>query len=252
MIYVCIPAHDAVETVGLVLWKVRQVFEEFSREYHILVVDDGSSDGTAETLDAYQGALPLAVVRHPECRGYAASLETLMREALARSDRPKRDCLLTLPADFSVSPAAIPALLKRFESGADVVVGETVAGDASLGRRLVRRSAPWLLRPGLTVPGVRDITSGVCAVRLIALKRCFRNRGDRLLETDGACAGAELLGRVAADARQIVAVPLPREAPGAARHAEGPLRLAMSLLRAGRRLRIPAPDAGARRPAVSA
>ncbi len=248
MIYVGISTRDDGATLGLVLWKIRKVFREFPREYHLLVVDDASRDTAPETLQAYQGALPMDVVRHDTPRGRAACLETLVREALRRTDRPKRDCLLTLPADFSVSPAVVPALLKRIESGADVVVGETVTSDASFSRRLVRRLAPWLLRPGLSVPGIRDLTSGVCAIRLVTAKRCLRDRPDGMLETDGACANAELVARVAADARQIVAVTLPAEAPGRARDVEHPLRLAVRLFRAGRRLRIPPASAAPHRP----
>ena len=53
MIYVCIPCYNEAPTVGLVLWKVRQVFTAFAREYHILACDDASSDGTGETLASY-------------------------------------------------------------------------------------------------------------------------------------------------------------------------------------------------------
>lgn len=241
MIYVCIPARQHVATVGLVLWKTRQVFGEFPREYHILVVDDASTDGTAETLEAYQGALPLTVCRQESPRGRAACLERLLREALDRTDRPKRDCAVLLPADFSVSPAVIPALVRRFESGADLIVGETVDADPSRGRRLVRRTARWLLRPGLAVSGVRDLTSNVCAVRLVTLRRGLREQPAPFLAAEDVCAHAELVARVAANARQVATVTLAAEAPPhAAADAVRPWRLAVSLFRAGRRLRVPA------------
>ena len=51
MIYVCIPSYDEAPTVGLLLWKIRQVFAAFSREYQLLVLDDGSTDTTAEVLE---------------------------------------------------------------------------------------------------------------------------------------------------------------------------------------------------------
>ena len=57
MIYVCIPAHDEGPTVGLLLWRIRKVFEEFPREYQFLVGDDASTDGTAEILEPYQKVL---------------------------------------------------------------------------------------------------------------------------------------------------------------------------------------------------
>ncbi len=245
MIYVCIPARDHERTVGLVLWKVRQVFQGFPREYQILVVDDGSQDRTGETLRSYRGVLPMTVVRHETPRGYAASMEEMLRQALGRSDRPRRDAVVTLPADFTVSPRIVPELLKRFESGADLVVGETMDGAPTIGARTVRRAAGWLLRPGLSVDGVRDLTSGVCAIRLISLKNCLRTAPDPWLETDNWCANAELVARVATAARQIATVPWPTPGPTPATIGQSPWSLARELFHAGRRIRIPASIAGA-------
>ena len=249
MIYVCVSARNNAATVGLVLWKVRQVFEEFSREYRLLVADDGSTDGTADTLEPYARALPMTLITADEPRGYAACMETLVRKALDLTDRPKRDCLVTLPADFSVSPAIIPDLIKRTESGADVVVGEATQSTLPVIHRFVRRSAPWLLKPGMRLSGFRDVISGVYAFRLVTLKACIRASGESLLDTNGGCANAELLARAAALARQIAVVPVPiLAAPhGPSRQTEGPLALILCLLRAGRKLKIPAPHAPVQR-----
>src|SRR5260221_141782 len=50
MIYVCVPVHNEASTVGLVLWKVRQGFTAFQREYQIIACDDASTDARAELL----------------------------------------------------------------------------------------------------------------------------------------------------------------------------------------------------------
>src|SRR3989449_7050620 len=100
MIYVCVPVHNEAPTVGLVLWKVRQVFTAFPREYELLVLDDASTDGTPDVLASYAKVLPMTVVTHRERQGYGRSLEELLRLALQRTDRPKRDGAITLHADF--------------------------------------------------------------------------------------------------------------------------------------------------------
>lgn len=243
MIYVCIATHNDAQTVGVLLWKIRKVFAEFPREYHILVADDGSTDGTGETLETYQQALPMTLTRWPAPRGRAASLEALCRDALNRSDRPRRDGIATLPADFSFSPDVVLELLKRFESGADVVIGESDLAGESLGMRLVHRWAPRLLRPGIRLPGLRDPLSGVALIRLVTLKNVLADRPDGLLETDGAAAQAELVARAATKARQIAAVPVGRLVNGLRAHTtDAPLGTAIALFRAGRHLRIPAPS----------
>jgi glycosyltransferase involved in cell wall biosynthesis len=239
MIYVCTRTHNSARTAGLVLWKLRKVFEEFPREYHVLVLDDASTDDTRETLEAYQGALPMNVTTRDRIGGYAAGLEGLLRDAADRTDRPKRDLAITLPADFSVSPAVIPDIVRGFESGADVIVTETMADEEAFGKRLVRQFAPWLLRPGVIVPGIRDFTSGVCGIRLVTLRNCFQDRTERLLASEGPSAFAELVARAAGQARQVVALLAPRLPRATSGTSDiGAVELAVGLLRTGRRVRI--------------
>jgi hypothetical protein len=248
VLYVCLATKDNDATVGLLLWKLRKVFQESQREYHILVADDASTDGTRETLETYQRALPMTLIRHDQPVGHAAALDALFRDALDRSDRPRRDAVATLPADFSVSPAVLPDLIKRFDSGADVVIGEVDVTGEPLGLRFVRRSAPWLLRPGIMVPGLRDLLSGVSVIRLVTLKNCYRDRPAGLLETEGVCADAELLARAAANARQVSVVEVPPHRNGQHRRPIPVLGTTASLFRAGRKLRIPPPETELRRP----
>jgi glycosyltransferase involved in cell wall biosynthesis len=209
MIYICIPSHDEGPTVGLVLWKTRQVFGDSGREYQLLVVDDGSTDRTAETLEPYAKVLPLTVLRHPNQEGYSASVQSLLQMALDRSDRPRRDCAVLMQADFSHLPQYIPELVKRIDSGADLVVGDaTLEGAPSRGYRWLRRLAPALLGTGARVPGVRDTVSGFLAVRLSCLRLAFKDSPQGLFKTDGWAANAELIRRLAAHARRVEAVPV--------------------------------------------
>src|SRR5215207_13111 len=208
MIYVCIPSFDEAPTVGLLLWKVRQVFAAFPREYQLLVLDDGSGDTTTEVLEPYARVLPLTVIRHPERRGYAASVETLLRRAVELTDRPKRDAAILMHADFTHNPQTIPDLVRRIESGADLVVAEgRLEGESSRARALVRRHAPSLLRGVVAVPNVRDLVSGFAAIRLVALRNAIRSQADRLLMTDNWAANAELYWRAGRYSRRIEAVP---------------------------------------------
>lgn len=209
MIYVCLPSHDEGATIGLVLWKIRQVFGESGREYQLLVIDDGSTDSTAEILEPYAKVLPLTVVRHDQREGYAASVESALRLALDRTDRPRRDCAVVMQADFSHLPQYLPDLVRQIDSGADLVVGEvTLEGAPSRGYTMVRRWAPALLGKGAQVPGVRDTVSGFLAVRLSCLRMALKDHPGRLLWTEGWAANAELTTKLAAQARRVEAVPV--------------------------------------------
>src|SRR6267143_1662204 len=206
MIYVCVPVHNEASTVGLVLWKVRQVFTAFQREYQIIACDDASTDGTTDVLISYARVLPLTVIKHQKRQGYARSLEELLRLALQRTDRPKRDCAITLHADFVHAPETMEEMVKRLESGADLVVAEQyrARGNRPWPERWARQWAPRLLRVG---GGVKDSISGFTALRLIVLRQATRSGDAPLLTTEGWAANAELLARLGAHARRIEVVP---------------------------------------------
>ncbi len=206
MIYVCVPVHNEASTVGLVLWKVRQVFTAFQREYQIIACDDASTDASGDVLTSYARVLPLTVIKHHARQGYARSVEELLRLALQRTDRPKRDCAITLHADFVHAPETMAEMVKRLESGADLVVAEQYReqGTRTWSERWARQWAPRLLRVG---GGVKDSISGFTALRLIVLRQATRGGDAPLLTTEGWAANAELLARLGPHARRTEVVP---------------------------------------------
>lgn len=250
MIYVCIPSYNEAPTVGLLLWKIRQVFVGFPREYQLIVLDDGSTDATAELLASYARVLPLTIVHHPERRGYAAGVEELLRLAVQRTDRPRRDSAILMHADFAHGAQFIPDLVRRIESGADVVVAQgRLEGEPSRGYRWLRRLASVLLRGRVNVPGVADLVSGFVAFRLVALRNAFRSHPAPLLTAEGWAANAELLGHAAGHARRIETVEAVerhdlRQRPSRVQ----PWEAAVDMWRTSRRIRIRAPHSQASEP----
>lgn len=208
MIYICIPAYNEAGTVGVLLWKIRQVMADFPRDYCLLVLNDGSSDGTDEVLVPYARVLPLSVLHHRERKGYAASLERLLREASAKSTHPMRDVVVVLQADFTEAPEDIPALVKRVEGGADVV-GATVrwgAGEVPKSRRWTHAGMSWLLRRTYSSDAIGDPLSGFRAYRVAVLALALEQaQGSPLLSRDGSAANVELLLAVAPHARKTEA-----------------------------------------------
>jgi glycosyltransferase involved in cell wall biosynthesis len=206
VIYICIPALDEARTIGILLWKIRGVMAEFPRDYEILVLDDGSGDDTPEVLAPYARVLPLTVLRHERTQGYAASLERLLREAVARSTHPRRDVVITLQADFTEAPEDVPALVKRMEGGADVVGGVAAVQGEEPGRglRWSRKGLPLLLSRAGLPKEVRDPLTGFRAYRVSVLKRALAAcDGKPLLTREGWAANAELLLAVAPHARRV-------------------------------------------------
>ena len=211
MIYICIPAKDEEQTLGVLLWKIRKVMRDFDRDYRILVLDDASADGTPAVLQRYTKVLPLTRLRSDEPLGYAGSLERLIKEAVNQSDYPKRDAVVTLQGDFTEDPADVVALIKALEGGADIVAGAVKDERKALPSpiRWARRLAPWVLGRAHRSAPTSDPLSGFRAYRVIVLKKMLREAGDRpLLEAEGWAANLELLGLAAPHARRIEEAPL--------------------------------------------
>lgn len=211
MIYVCIPVHDEARTIGVLMWKIRKVMLEFGRDYEILVLNDGSGDDTAETLDRYRKTLPLTVIKEKIPVGYARGLEKLIRLALKRTNYPKRDSVVTIQGDFTEHPEHIVGLVKTLEGGADVVTGTVEAGRARVPRsqRVTRMLAPILLGKAHRAAPVSDPLCGFRAYRLIVLKKALRATGEGPMVTeDGWAANLQLLALTAAHARRIEEVPV--------------------------------------------
>ena len=240
MLYICIPAYNEAPTVGLLLWRLRSVMQEFAREYEIIVYDDGSTDGTADTLQSYGEVLPLSVLGNGEHRGYGFALNALARAVSMRTRYPRRDGMLTMQADFTDRPENIPELVKRFEGGADLVVAEREVSDAWPGpARLLRRVAPLVTRPFIDLPNVKDPFGTLRVYRISIIRDMLKQAGDEpIVRFDGWSANVELLMRASRHARRIEAVSFsPRYELRPRSTRVRPWKAAIALYRSARALR---------------
>jgi glycosyltransferase involved in cell wall biosynthesis len=241
---VAIPVRNEAPTIGVLLWRVRAVFQEYAREYEVLVFNDGSTDTTADVLHPYEKALPLTVLGGPTPVGYAAAVDALLREAAKRTRYPRRDAIILMQGDFTDQPEHIPELVRRFEGGADVVIAERTP-DAAMpaAERQLRRAARWVLRPVLKASGLTDPFGTYRLVRLSTVRDLIKSRGNApLLSAAGWAGNLELFHALRGTARRVESVALaPRYDLRSRESRRRPLADAFSLFRAGRSLRRSAP-----------
>lgn len=171
---VIIPAFDEASSIGATIAGMRSVMSASALvETTILVVDDGSQDGT---VDAARAAGAHRVLSHPTNLGLGAAVRSGLKAARASG----ADIVVKLDADGQHEPADVLALIAPLLADeADLVFGDRFAGleyRMPIVRRLGNRVFTWLMRR-LTRWPLRDSQPGIFAASSAYLDG-FRLPGD--------------------------------------------------------------------------
>lgn len=140
--------------------------------YSLLVVDDGSPDGTGRIADELANDLArVGVIHRTHKQGLGPAYVAGFDRALAEG----AEAVIEMDADFSHNPADLPRLVAALEDGADLAIGSRyVPGGATpdwpAHRRLISRGGNLYARTMLGIP-IRDATAGFRAYRAEALAR---------------------------------------------------------------------------------
>ncbi len=166
---VIVPTLDEAPNITKVL---RRLFHA-APAAHVLVVDDGSTDGTPEIVDRLAAELPgrIQLVRRTGPAGLGPAYRLGFDTGLAEGF----DVLVEMDADLSHDPFDLPALLDAIDAGADLAIGSRyVDGGITVGwpkhREALSKIGGWYARRVLH-SSVRDITSGYRAYRSDLLRR---------------------------------------------------------------------------------
>jgi glycosyltransferase involved in cell wall biosynthesis len=111
------PAYNDAGTIASMVVSARRTARRLASDFEILVVDDGSRDGTGSILDELEALVPeLRVLRHGENRGYGAALRTGFEAAT-------KDLVFYTDGDAQFDPRELAVLLERLTPGIDYVSG---------------------------------------------------------------------------------------------------------------------------------
>lgn len=197
---VVIPTYNERENIEAIISRVRAS----APDVHILVVDDGSPDGTGELVDELSAADPQLHVMHRSVKAglgaaYIAAFEWGLQHA-----QPRFDVIVEMDADGSHPPERLPVLIAATADAALVIGSRWIPGGEVVNwprsREAVSRGGNLYIRLALGI-GVRDATAGFRAYRREVLEGIALGA----VASQGYCFQVDMAWRVAQDAELSIA-----------------------------------------------
>lgn len=188
MVIVTLPAYNEEAALPLLLERIRESMEEAGFDYRVIVVNDGSADGTAAAIDALKGSMPLERVDHETNRGLGEAVRTGLLHALEGAS--ERDIIVTMDSDNTHTPGLIAGMVRGIREGNDVVIASRFRPGARIMgvpfyRRVLSTGASLVFRAAFPTRNVRDFTSGYRAYRASVLLRAFETYGEQFVAESG-------------------------------------------------------------------
>lgn len=209
MINILLAAFNEQEALGSVFDSIRTYLG--SALYKVWVVDDGSTDATAQVIETWKEKIPVELVRHQKNQGLGAALRTGF-SALA-SSLADNDIVVTLDADNTHSPSQIPSMVQLIkENHADLVVASRFVRGAQVTgvpgyRRFLSECASYVFRGLIPINGLKDYTCGFRCYRGALIKRMME-KWSPLVTENGFAASAELVVKAGAFKPMVAEIPL--------------------------------------------
>jgi dolichol-phosphate mannosyltransferase len=204
---------DEAGNVDALLGEVRARLEPLGVPSRIVVVDDGSGDGTADRCRrAAAGDVPVTVVAHPVNRGPGAAFRTGFLHVLA--DAGPLDLVITMEGDQTSDPRVLARMIHRaWEEGDDIVLASCyLYGGGIRGTNLHRvglsHVANGLMKKALGLSGLATLSSFYRVYQVSALRKMHRRWGDAFITSRGFECMVEVLYRAAQLGLRISEVPM--------------------------------------------
>ncbi len=199
-IIVGLPAYNEESALPKLLDKLVVLYDKFDGNFNVVVVNDGSTDGTGEVLKQYASEYPfVSSIDHPVNKGLGEGMKTLFHYCLEHFD--DHDVLITLDADNTHNPIIIPSLVAKLENEQlDIVIASrfTPGGKEiglSLSRKFYSRGAKLFFKLFYPITNISDYSCGFRAYRLSYVRKAFHYYDDEVITSNGFECMVEILAR---------------------------------------------------------
>jgi dolichol-phosphate mannosyltransferase len=204
-----VPAFNEAQNLPRLLEDFERRVELLTPGSRLIVVDDGSEDGTAQLAAAHEGRVPVQVIELGTNQGPGAAFRAGFGAALDGCG--EEAYIVTLEADTTSDLDALPSMIDRAAGGAEVVLASVHRGGQMLNvsrmRRVLSVLAGKVVRVALGLDA-HTVSSFYRVYRASTLRRALDHYGDGLIEERGFACKAELLAKLARLGATIEEVPI--------------------------------------------
>jgi dolichol-phosphate mannosyltransferase len=212
MNYIVLLAYNEQENIGALVRNIVGQLDKQGLEARIVVVDDGSTDGTAALLKGLKEELKkIDIVTHEKNMGVGKAFESGL--GYAGKLCAENDNIITMESDFTNDPAILAPMIAALDAGNDVICSSRqIEGGAYVGfplkRLIVSKFANMILTALVRIPGLRDYTIFYRGYKGGIIKRLLRERGEDFLVSKGFSGNFEILLRAKKYINRAAEVPL--------------------------------------------
>ncbi|MEH2027861.1 glycosyltransferase family 2 protein [Nostoc sp.] len=213
-LFVLLPAYNEQESIRPLFKRFQTLQQIFNMEIELILVDDGSSDTTAQTaLEESQSlGILLKLVQHPKNAGLGQAIKTGFTTFLEISQ--EGDFLAAMDCDNTQPPELLIKMYDTMIAGSyDIAIasryrkGSKVIGLSKF-RELMSYGASWLFRIAARIPGVRDYTCGYRLYNRNFVSKLDMYYGDNLFTESGFACMIDLLLKAKVLKPKIIEIPM--------------------------------------------
>lgn len=196
MVFIILPAYNEEAKIGELLSDIDDTLNKAGIGYRVIVVNDGSTDGTVGVVKGFAERLPITLIDHGTNKGVHEAFRSAFNAAyrLCADD----DIIFTMDADGTHDVKKIPEMIEKLNQGYGIVIASRfMNGSKIYGVPLYRNFLSFAARYVVTFvfreKEARDFTIFHRAYRARTLKEVMDYYGGRFIESTGFTSNTEVL-----------------------------------------------------------
>lgn len=206
-----IPAYNESQNLPLLFSNLKKYLERRAWDYKIIIVDDGSTDDTAQIVESFNYDPKVRLTRVYPHRGVAEAFRMGFKEAL--QDAADEDIIVTKEADNTSDLSILEKMVNRVDEGYDLVLASCYAKggcvkNTTFDRLVISKAANLLVKTFLPIKNVNTYSSFYRAYRPVILHRALKKYGNQFITEENFSCMVEMLVKFSLLNIKIAEVPM--------------------------------------------